>query len=60
VVADLKRIFRKISLEYRPLRSGDFKGTRVSIEKAKKILDWKPKISFEKGLGRYVEYVRSS
>jgi len=60
VVADLKRIFRKISLEYRPLRSGDFKGTRVSIEKAKKILAWKPKISFEAGLGRYVEHVKSS
>lgn len=60
VVADLKQNFGKINSEHKPLRPSDFKGARVSIEKARKILGWNPKISFEKGLGKYVEYVRSN
>ena len=60
VVANLKQIFGEINLEHKPLRPSDFKGVEVSIEKAKKMLDWKPKNSFEKGLKKYVEYVRSN
>ena len=60
VVANLKQIFGEISLEHKPLRPGDFKGVGVSIEKAKNMLGWKPKNSFEKGLKKYVEYVRSN
>jgi len=60
VVANLKQIFGQINLEYKPLRPSDFKGVKVSIERAKKILSWKPKISFEEGLGKYVEYVKSN
>lgn len=60
VVANLKRIFGEIKVERDPLRPSDFKGVVVSVEKAKKMLDWEPKVSFEKGLERYVTFVRSN
>ncbi len=60
VVANLKRIFGEIKIERNPLRPSDFKGVVVSIGKAKKMLDWEPKVSFENGLKRYVAYVKSN
>ena len=60
VVANLEQIFGEINLEHKPLRPSDFKGVEVSIEKAKKMLDWKPKNSFEKGLKKYVARARAT
>ena len=60
IVAALKQVLGEIKSERKPPRPGDFKGVRVSIEKAKNTLAWKPKISFENGLSKYVEYVKGN
>ena len=60
IVAALKKVLGKIRLEYKPPRPSDFKGVMVSIKKANKTLAWKPKTSFEKGLRKYVKYVKSN
>ena len=60
IVAALKKVLGRIRLEYKPPRPSDFKGVIVSSKKANKTLGWKPKTSFEEGLGKYVEYVKSN
>jgi UDP-glucose 4-epimerase len=47
---------RAIAVEYGPARAGDFRGRPVSGRKAEKLLDWKPRTSFEEGLRRYVDW----
>jgi len=58
LVDNIRQIFEEIEVKYESLRSNDFKGVVVNIEKSKRLLGWEPKISFEKGLRKYVEYVR--
>lgn len=60
IVATLKQVLGEINVEHKAPRPGDFKGVNVSIEKAKKTLAWKPKTPFEKGLRKYVEYVKGN
>ena len=55
VIHALKKIFDGVEIERKPSRPEDFRGTRVSITKAKRLLGWAPKKSFEKGLELYVE-----
>jgi len=55
VVKDLEAIFGEIPERYEPPRPGDFKGTMISIEKAKKILGYEPKTTFKEGLRRIRE-----
>jgi UDP-glucose 4-epimerase len=59
VVDELRNIFGDITVKHEPLRSGDFKGAVVSIEKAEKLLRWKPKTNFSDGLRKYVESVKN-
>jgi len=47
---------REIDVEYGPARPGDFRGRPVSGSKVEKMLEWKPRTSFEEGLRRYVEW----
>jgi len=54
IVENLRQIFGEIKMTYEMERPADFKGVRVNIEKAEKILGWKPKTSFHEGLRKYV------
>ena len=57
MIAALESVLgRKIAVEYGPSRPGDYRGRPVSGRKAEKVLDWRPKTSFEEGLRRYVEW----
>ena len=55
VVDNLKKVFGEIKVEYKPSRPEDFRGARVSIEKATQLLGWKPRTKFKEGLGLYVK-----
>jgi nucleoside-diphosphate-sugar epimerase len=46
-------------LIYQPLPKDDPTRRRPDISKAKKLLDWQPKVSFEEGLRKTVEYFRN-
>lgn len=59
IAKQLQETFGDITIRHTPSRPHDFRGTRVRIEKAKKFLGWRPKISFNEGLRRYIEYVKS-
>jgi nucleoside-diphosphate-sugar epimerase len=51
-----KHLGKKADIEYLPFHKADVKVTWANIEKAKKILDWQPKIKFEEGLERAVKW----
>lgn len=61
VVNDIKRMIekytgKKIDLEKRPKRKGDVAHTHADISKAFKFLGYKPKVKFEEGLKKTVEW----
>jgi len=45
-----------VKIESIPARPGDFSGKEISSELARKELGWEPKVSFEEGLKRYIEW----
>ncbi len=49
----------KSGIEYRPLPTDDPKVRRPDISRAKEVLDWEPKVSFEDGIRETVEFFRS-
>jgi UDP-glucose 4-epimerase len=58
-IADaLKEIFGDIHIRYEAARPHDFEGSVTSIEKAKRLLKWKPKTTFRDGLRKYIEYIK--
>jgi len=58
VIESIKQIFGEVPIERQPSRPGDFKGVKISIEKADRLLRWKPKASFKTGLRKYIEHVQ--
>ncbi len=46
----------KSEIIFKPLPEGDPKKRRPDISRAKKVLNWEPKISLEEGLQRMIEY----
>lgn len=49
-ILDLAKLLKPKSIKFLPKRPGEPEMTYASIHKAKKILKWKPKVSFKKGL----------
>ncbi|MCX7678652.1 MAG: GDP-mannose 4,6-dehydratase [Spirochaetes bacterium] len=49
-------IGKKARLVHKPFHKADMKKTWADISKAERILGWKPKISFEEGIRRTVEW----
>ncbi|WP_297455689.1 SDR family NAD(P)-dependent oxidoreductase [Persephonella sp.] len=47
---------KKAKIEYRPFHKADMKETWADIEKAEKLLGWKPEIDIDEGLKRTVEW----
>jgi len=58
IAETIQKIIGNVKIEYTPPRPGDFSGIEVSNQLAKKELGWKPKVAFEEGLRRYIEWYR--
>jgi len=54
-----RKIGRKAIKEYLPLQSGDVIKTWADIEKAEKLLGFKPKFSIEQGIEKFINWYRS-
>lgn len=60
VVDELRKIFGRIEMVHDLKRAQDFKGVKVSINKAKELLGWEPAHSFRDGLKKYIDYLQRS
>ncbi|MDH7477212.1 MAG: NAD-dependent epimerase/dehydratase family protein [Candidatus Bathyarchaeota archaeon] len=58
IVEALREKFKNLKIEHAPPRPHDFKGAIVSIEKARQLLKWEPKISFKNGLKDFITYMQ--
>jgi len=55
-----KYIGRKAKCNYKEFQKADMKATWADIDKAKKLLDWQPKVSLEEGIKRTVIWTKDN
>jgi len=60
IAQEIKGIFGNLEIKHEPARPHDFEGSVTGIEKAKKLLKWKPRTPFKEGLRKYIDYVKSN
>ena len=60
VAETVQKLVGNIEIQYKETRAADFAGKVISSEKAKKELGWEPKVSFEEGARRYIEWYKAS
>lgn len=51
---------KKATIEHKPFHKADIKSTYANIEKAEKVLDWKPQTSLDEGLEQCVKWYRDN
>ena len=56
VAETVRKLVREVPIEFKEARPGDYKGKIVSGDKAKRELGWEPKVDFEEGVRRYIEW----
>ena len=56
IAETVQKLVGNVEIEYRDARAGDYQGKLVSIEKARKELNWEPKVNLEEGIARYIEW----
>jgi UDP-glucose 4-epimerase len=60
IAETVRSLVGKVTIEHKEARPGDYSGATVSAEKAKKELGWEPKVDFEEGLRRYIEWYKGT
>ncbi|MHA1264819.1 MAG: NAD-dependent epimerase/dehydratase family protein [Candidatus Helarchaeota archaeon] len=58
IAEKIQELIENVQIIYKESRPGDYKGVTISIEKAKKDLGWEPKVPFEEGLKKYIEWYK--
>jgi UDP-glucose 4-epimerase len=60
VAETVKKLIGDVEIEYKEGRPGDFEGKIVSAGKAKRELGWKPKVDFEEGVRKCIEWYKAN
>ena len=55
-----KTLGKKAIIDQKPIPAGDLMRTYADISKAKKMLDWEPKTSYEEGVKKLVEWYKNN
>lgn len=58
IAETIQKLIGDVKIEYVPGRPGDFAGKEISSELAKRELGWSPRIGFEEGIRRYVDWYK--
>lgn len=48
-----------VKIKYLPARSGDYQGKEASNDKVKRLLGWEPKVDFDEGMRKTIEWYKS-
>src|SRR4030088_503653 len=56
----IRLIGTKSTMEYKPLPEDDPKVRQPDITRAKKVIGWEPRVRFEEGIAKKIEYFRES
>lgn len=54
-----KQIGKSAQIVHKPMQTGDVPFTYASIEKARRVLNYEPKVTFEEGIKRFVDWHNS-
>ena len=49
-------LFKKLIIDHKPPRKGDQQKTSAVINKARKLLEYEPKVTFKQGLEKQVQW----
>jgi UDP-glucose 4-epimerase len=60
VAETVKKLMGDVKIEYKEARPGDFEGKIVSNAKSKSELGWEPKVDFEEGVKRYIDWYKEN
>ncbi len=60
IAETIQRILGKVEIKYTDTRSGDFSGKEILNNRAKEELKWKPRVSFEEGVRRYIDWFKKN
>lgn len=58
IAETVQKLVGNTKIEYVPARSGDFAGKEISSKLALEELGWQPKIAFEEGVRRYINWYK--
>ena len=58
IAETVQKLIGDVKIESIPARPGDFSGKQISSELAREELGWEPKVSFEEGVRRYIEWYK--
>jgi UDP-glucose 4-epimerase len=59
IAETVQKVLGNVKIEYVPARPGDFSGKEVSSQLAKNELGWEPRMPFEEGVRRYIEWYKA-
>jgi UDP-glucose 4-epimerase len=59
IAETIQRIIGQVEIKYVEGRTGDSAGKECSSQLAKEELGWEPKVSFEEGIRRYIDWYKS-
>ena len=58
IAETIKKVIGDVKIDYIPERPGDFSGKEISSKLAKQELGWEPRVGFEEGLERYIDWYK--
>jgi len=58
IAETVRKLVGNVAIEYKEARPGDYSGATVSNDKAKRELGWEPRVDFEEGVKRYIEWYK--
>lgn len=58
VAETVQKLVGNVKIEYKEARPADFQGRTISSKKANRELGWEPKVDFEEGARRYIEWYK--
>lgn len=60
VAETTQKLVDNVEIIYKEARAGDYSGKVVSGDKARKELGWEPKVDFEEGMRKYIEWYKEN